>query len=77
MFEKREGEQELGFDPAALAGDGHIVFIGRIRSPWTTREDCPKNMARRARAASRRRSRSTRPTGAASTGWNGRATSSS
>ena len=49
MFDKREGEQELGFDPAALAGDGHVVFIGRIRSPWTTREDCPKNMTRRAR----------------------------
>ena len=44
VFEKREGEQELGFDPARLAGDGHIVFIGRVRSPWTTREDCPKNM---------------------------------
>ena len=44
MFEKREGEMALGFDPAALAGDGHIVFIGRIRSPWKTRDDCPKNM---------------------------------
>jgi len=44
MFEKREGEQELGFDPARLEGDGRIVFIGRVRSPWTTREDCPKNM---------------------------------
>jgi tRNA-Thr(GGU) m(6)t(6)A37 methyltransferase TsaA len=40
----REGEKELGFDPAALPGDEHIVFIGRIRSPWTSREDCPKNM---------------------------------
>ena len=44
MSDKREGEQELGFDPAALAGDGHVVFIGRIGSPWTTREECPKNM---------------------------------
>jgi tRNA-Thr(GGU) m(6)t(6)A37 methyltransferase TsaA len=44
MPEKREGERELGFDPAALAGDGHVVFIGRARSPWRTREDCPKNM---------------------------------
>ena len=44
MSDKREGEQELGFDPAALAGDGHVVFIGHIGSPWTTREDCPKNM---------------------------------
>src|SRR5919198_5962234 len=40
----REGEKELGFDPAASPGDGQIVFIGRIRSPWTNREDCPKNM---------------------------------
>jgi tRNA-Thr(GGU) m(6)t(6)A37 methyltransferase TsaA len=40
----REGEKQLGFDPAALPGDGSIVFIGRIRSRWTNREDCPKNM---------------------------------
>jgi tRNA-Thr(GGU) m(6)t(6)A37 methyltransferase TsaA len=44
VFEKRDGEQELGFDPAVLEGDGRIVYIGRVRSPWTTREDCPKNM---------------------------------
>ncbi|MEP9396290.1 tRNA (N6-threonylcarbamoyladenosine(37)-N6)-methyltransferase TrmO [Mesorhizobium sp. KR2-14] len=44
MFETREGEQALPEDPAAMSGDDHIVFIGRIRSPWTTREDCPKNM---------------------------------
>jgi tRNA (adenine37-N6)-methyltransferase len=44
VFEKREGEEELGFDPATLGGDGHVVFIGRIGSPWKTREDCPKNM---------------------------------
>jgi tRNA-Thr(GGU) m(6)t(6)A37 methyltransferase TsaA len=41
---EREGELSLGFDPAALAGDAHLVFIGRIRSPWQTREECPKNM---------------------------------
>jgi tRNA (adenine37-N6)-methyltransferase len=40
----REGERRLDFDPAELEGDGRIVFIGRIRSPWTSREDCPKNM---------------------------------
>src|SRR4051812_22048922 len=39
-----EGELALGFDPAELAGDARIVFIGRIRSPWKTREQCPKNM---------------------------------
>ncbi|SFU02446.1 tRNA-Thr(GGU) m(6)t(6)A37 methyltransferase TsaA [Mesorhizobium sp. YR577] len=44
MFEKRDGEQLLADDPAAMPADGSIVFIGRIRSPWTTRETCPKNM---------------------------------
>jgi tRNA-Thr(GGU) m(6)t(6)A37 methyltransferase TsaA len=44
MFERREGEEALGFDPAALPGDGHVVFIGRVASPWTRRQDCPKNM---------------------------------
>lgn len=23
--------------------DAHLYFIGRIRTPWTRREDCPKN----------------------------------
>jgi tRNA-Thr(GGU) m(6)t(6)A37 methyltransferase TsaA len=40
----REGELALGFDPAELEGDGRIVFIGKIRSPWTSREGCPRNM---------------------------------
>ena len=44
MFEMRGGEKLLEADPATLPPDGHIVFIGRIASPWTTREDCPKNM---------------------------------
>jgi tRNA-Thr(GGU) m(6)t(6)A37 methyltransferase TsaA len=44
MFEKREGEERMDDDPAAMPGDGHIVFIGRIASAWTKREDCPKNM---------------------------------
>jgi tRNA-Thr(GGU) m(6)t(6)A37 methyltransferase TsaA len=43
-FGKRDGEQELPFDPAFLSGDGHVIFIGRIRSPWKNRADCPKNM---------------------------------
>src|SRR5690606_13843870 len=38
------------FDPGALAPDAGVVFIGRIRSPWTDRAGCPKNMAA-ARAA--------------------------
>lgn len=45
MADAREGEIALDIDPAALHGDGHIVFIGRIHSPWEHREDCPKNMA--------------------------------
>jgi hypothetical protein len=45
MFEPREGEIALTEDPAAVAADAQLVFIGLIRSPWKTREDCPKNMA--------------------------------
>ncbi|MFN3549122.1 MAG: tRNA (N6-threonylcarbamoyladenosine(37)-N6)-methyltransferase TrmO [Mesorhizobium sp.] len=42
---KREGERELPFDPGAATPDAGIVFVGRVRSPWTERADCPKNMA--------------------------------
>jgi len=48
----REGEIALEFDPAELTADASVVFIGRVRSPWKDREDCPKNMAA-ARAAAR------------------------
>lgn len=41
----REGEIALPFDPAETASDAALVFIGRVRSPWTDREHCPKNMA--------------------------------
>ncbi|TIS55214.1 MAG: tRNA (N6-threonylcarbamoyladenosine(37)-N6)-methyltransferase TrmO [Mesorhizobium sp.] len=44
MFETRNGEKLLETDPATMLPDGHVVFIGRITSPWTTRETCPKNM---------------------------------
>jgi tRNA-Thr(GGU) m(6)t(6)A37 methyltransferase TsaA len=44
MFEKREGEEALAVDPAAMAADAHLVFIGRVASSWTKREGCPKNM---------------------------------
>lgn len=44
MFELRHDEQTLTDDPAGMAGDGHVVFIGRISSPWCLREECPKNM---------------------------------
>ncbi len=45
MFEKRDGEIALATDPSAMSPDGHVVFIGRIRSPWKSRANCPKNMA--------------------------------
>ena len=45
MSGKREGEIELPLDPAATAADAALLFIGRVRSPWTSRDDCPKNMA--------------------------------
>jgi len=44
MFERRDGEEVLENDPATMPADGHVVFIGRITSPWTSRETCPKNM---------------------------------
>lgn len=44
MFTKRDGERPLETDPATMPADAHVVFIGRIVSPWTHRENCPKNM---------------------------------
>lgn len=44
MFETRDGEKLLQSDPADMSPDGHVVFIGRVASPWTSRESCPKNM---------------------------------
>ena len=43
-FAVRDGEELLPFDPATTADDARLVFIGRIRSPWLKREDCPKNL---------------------------------
>jgi DNA-binding MarR family transcriptional regulator len=37
MSGRREGEVELEQDPAQVPGDGHVVFIGRVRSPWIDR----------------------------------------
>lgn len=45
-YDKRAGETALAFDPAQTADDASIVFIGKISSPWETRADCPKNIAR-------------------------------
>mgnify|MGYP001819668166 CR=1 FL=1 len=40
----RDGEIRSLRDPALESGDAHVVFIGRIRSPWRERNECPKNM---------------------------------
>lgn len=45
-YAARDGEVIASLDPAEAAGDAHLVFIGRIRSPWTSRADCPKNLRR-------------------------------
>ena len=36
----REGEIAVGLPPAF---DASLYYIGRIRTPWKRREDCPKN----------------------------------
>jgi tRNA-Thr(GGU) m(6)t(6)A37 methyltransferase TsaA len=40
--ERRPGEVALTFDPARIADDARLRFIGRLRSPWA-RGNCPKN----------------------------------
>lgn len=40
----RDGEVRSAKDPSLETGDAHLVFIGRIRSPWSERHQCPKNM---------------------------------
>jgi tRNA (adenine37-N6)-methyltransferase len=44
-YDKRTNEIALDFDPAQTADDASVVFIGKIKSPWKTREECPKNIA--------------------------------
>lgn len=39
----RPGETRLAFEPAE-ADDARLVFIGVVRSPWTERAQCPKNL---------------------------------
>ncbi|MYZ47096.1 tRNA (N6-threonylcarbamoyladenosine(37)-N6)-methyltransferase TrmO [Propylenella binzhouense] len=39
----REGEIALPFDPAECADDAALVFIGRARTPWRARGECPHN----------------------------------
>ena len=40
----RPGEVRTSIDPANVAADAHLIFIGRARTPWTNREECPKNI---------------------------------
>jgi len=50
--EMREGEVRLDRDPAEMAPDAGLVFIGRVVTPWASRDDCPKNLRQaRERAA--------------------------
>lgn len=44
MNDRRPGEEALPVDPAVMDKDAGLVFIGRVRSPWTDRASCPKNM---------------------------------
>jgi tRNA-Thr(GGU) m(6)t(6)A37 methyltransferase TsaA len=41
--EMRDGEIALPCDPADMAPDAHLVFIGNIRTPWSDRRQCPHN----------------------------------
>ena len=40
----RPGEIPSPIDPARVPGDARVVFIGRARTSWRTREECPKNL---------------------------------
>jgi tRNA-Thr(GGU) m(6)t(6)A37 methyltransferase TsaA len=44
MAEIRPGEIAATSDPATMPGDARVVFIGRARTPWTSRDECPKNL---------------------------------
>ncbi len=44
-YDQRPGETALPFDPAETADDARVVFIGKVISPWKTRQECPKNIA--------------------------------
>jgi tRNA-Thr(GGU) m(6)t(6)A37 methyltransferase TsaA len=40
---QRPGEIALAFDPARSAQDARLTFIGKVRTPWATRSEAPKN----------------------------------
>jgi len=42
--EPRPGEVEASVDPALVAGDAALVFIGRAETPWMDRDECPRNV---------------------------------
>ena len=42
--QQRPGEIASPVDPALVADDGAIIFIGRIRTAWATRSECPRNL---------------------------------
>lgn len=44
MFDQRDGEKRLPFDPATRPADAALTFIGHVVSPWIKRADCPKSM---------------------------------
>jgi tRNA-Thr(GGU) m(6)t(6)A37 methyltransferase TsaA len=39
----RSGEITLPFDPGAQADDARLIFIGSIRTPWSSRKETPHN----------------------------------
>lgn len=43
-YDQRPGEVRLPFYPAETAADATVVFIGKVRSPWKTRAECPRNI---------------------------------
>ena len=42
--EPRPNEILADIDPAQMEPSAGLVYIGHVRSPWTDRADCPKNM---------------------------------
>ncbi|WP_416355280.1 tRNA (N6-threonylcarbamoyladenosine(37)-N6)-methyltransferase TrmO [Aureimonas phyllosphaerae] len=41
--DKRSGEVQFAVDPAKVP-DASLAYIGRVRSPWTERSQCPRNL---------------------------------
>ncbi len=43
---QRPGDVSAAIDPNQSASDARLMFIGRIKTPWQTLDDCPKNLIR-------------------------------